>query len=146
MMPVLLAIPAKLATLLTRLSSARASNLDNLNATISSRSTLTQAQAAAGVWAAASRTLTSSAAVIKSVQRGTVQLTGTALTASVSITAVTATKAFIVQSYAGPWDTDATSRVRLALASNGLTVVATRFSYGAGVASSIVAYEVVEFY
>ncbi len=143
MMPALLAIPAKLATLLSRLTAARAGYLDRLDATISSRSTLTQAQAASGVWAAATRTLTSGNS-IKSVQRGTLQIVYPNVTASVAITAVTIGKAFIVASYAGPWDTDATSRVRLSLGATAVT--GTRYSATVGTNSSIVSFEVVEFY
>lgn len=142
MLPALLSLPAKLTTLLGRLTSTRATKLDYLDVAISSRSSLTQAQAASGVWAAATRTLTSNA-VIKSVQRGTLQISsGTSLT--VSITQVTAAKSFVVSTISGPWDTDANSRVRLALASNGASLVATRDLYQGS--SGIVAFEVIEFY
>lgn len=143
MLPALLSVPAKLATLLARLTSTRATKLDNLDALISSRSTLTQAQATAGVWAAATRTLTSWL-TIKSVQRGTLQITASSLTASVTITAVTIGKAFIVTSYSGPWETDDISRVRLSLGATAVT--GTRTSGAQGKSSSIVSFEVVEFY
>lgn len=43
MLPALLSSLAQLTTLVTRLTEARTQNLDNLNATVSSRSTLTSA-------------------------------------------------------------------------------------------------------
>lgn len=142
MLPALLSLPAKLTTLMARLTATRATKLDNLDALISSRSTLTQAQAASGVWAAATRTLTTPAG-IKGVQRGTLQISsGTSLT--VSITPVTAAKSFVVSTISGPWYTDENSRVRLALASNGASLVATRDLYQSS--SGIVAFEVIEFY
>lgn len=144
MLPALLSLPAKISTLLGRLTSTRAGYLDRLDTTISSRSSLTQAQAASGVWSAAARTLTTQVC-IKSVQRGTIQLTAPQLTGSVAISAVTVGKAFIVSSYSGPWDIDASSRVRLSLTST--TVVGTRTSQGSpSTTSCIIAFEVVEFY
>ena len=142
MLPALLSLPAKLTTLLGRLTSTRATKLDYLDVAISSRSSLTQAQAASGVWAAATRTLTTPAG-IKGVQRGTLYISsGTSLT--VSITPVTAAKSFVVSTISGPWYDDANSRVRLALASNGASLVATRDNYQ--YSSGVVAFEVIEFY
>ena len=145
MMPALLSLSSKLATLISRLTSTRASNLDNLNATVSSRSTLTSAQAASAVWGADTRTLTTAPSAIKSIQRGTVQITSQSLTATVSITTVNASKSFITSTIAGPWDQDDVSRLRLAISSNGQSLVATRYAADGGVPSGIVSYEIVEF-
>lgn len=150
MLPALLSLPGKLSTLLTRLSDARATKLDNLDATISSRSTLTQAQAASGVWANATRSLTTQVC-IKSVHRGTIQVVYPNLTASVAISpAVDDKKTFIVCSASGPWEADNVSRLRLALATNGLSIVATRSATTMGgelyPPSGIYSFEVVEFY
>lgn len=143
MLPALLALPGKLTTLMTRLTDTRATKLDNLDATISSRSSLTQAQAASGVWASATRTLTSAPSVIKSVQRGTIQITvGTQ--AWVLITQVVPAKTLIVSSYSGPWDIDENSRIRLSLTLDGLSVRADRT--GVNGHSCYVSFEVVEFY
>ena len=59
-------IKSGIDTLTSRLTATRASNLDKLDATISSRSTLTAQQ----VWSAPSRTLTQSISAIKSIQTG----------------------------------------------------------------------------
>ncbi|MBP8284427.1 MAG: hypothetical protein KAX46_11045, partial [Chromatiaceae bacterium] len=125
MLPALLSLPAKLTTLLGRLTSTRATKLDYLDVAISSRSSLTQAQAASGVWASATRTLTSAPSVIKSVQRGTIQITS-GTQAWVMITQVVPAKTFIVSSYSGPWDIDESSRIRLSLTLDGLSVRADR--------------------
>lgn len=143
MLPALLALPGKLTTLMTRLTDTRATKLDNLDATISSRSSLTQAQAASGVWASATRTLTSAPSVIKSVQRGTIQITS-GTQALVMITHVVPAKTFIVSSYSGPWDIDENSRIRLSLTLDGLSVRADRT--GNNGSSCYVSFEVVEFY
>lgn len=143
MLPALLSLPAKLTTLLGRLTSTRATKLDNLDATISSRSSLTQAQAASGVWASATRTLTSAPSVIKSVQRGTIQITS-GTQAWVMITQVVPAKTFIVSSYSGPWDIDESSRIRLSLTLDGLSVRADRTGFNGQ--SCYVSFEVVEFY
>lgn len=143
MLPALLSLPAKLTSLLARLTSTRAAKLDYLDVAISSRSSLTQAQAASGVWSAATRTLTTPAG-IKGVQRGTLQISSYGTSLTVSITPVTAAKSFVVSTISGPWYDDDNSRVRLALASNGASLVATRDYYQ--YSSGIVAFEVIEFY
>ncbi len=143
MLPALLSLPAKLTTLLGRLTSTRATKLDYLDVAISSRSSLTQAQAASGVWASATRTLTSAPSVIKSVQRGTIQITS-GTQAWVMITQVVPAKTFIVSSYSGPWDIDESSRIRLSLTLDGLSVRADRTGFNGQ--SCYVSFEVVEFY
>ena len=102
MMPALLSLSSKLATLISRLTSTRASNLDNLDAAVSSRSTLTSAQAASAVWGAATRTLTSVSvtsipSIVDSIQRVSGNLT--TQTTDITITAVVVARTFVV--YAG---------------------------------------------
>ncbi len=99
MLPALLSIPAKMATLLSRLTSGRASNLDNLDAAISTRSTLTSAQAASAVWGAATRTLTSVSvtsipSIVDSIQR--VSGSMNVPTTDITINAVVVARTFIV--------------------------------------------------
>lgn len=99
MMPALLSLSSKLATLISRLTSTRASNLDNLDAAVSSRSTLTSAQAASAVWGAATRTLTSVSvtsipSIVDSIQRvsGSMNVS----TTDITINAVVVARTFIV--------------------------------------------------
>ena len=99
MMPALLSLSSKLSTLISRLTSTRASNLDNLNATISSRSTLTSAQAASAVWGAATRTLTSvSVTSIPSIVDSIQRVSGSMIvsTTDITINAVVVARTFIV--------------------------------------------------
>ena len=102
MMPALLSLSSKLATLISRLTATRASNLDNLDAAISTRSTLTSAQAASAVWGAATRTLTSVSvtsipSIVDSIQRVSGSLT--TQTTDITINAVVVARTFVV--YAG---------------------------------------------
>lgn len=139
MLPALLSIPSKISAALTNLTG----QITTLSTLVNTRSTLTQAQAATGVWANATRTLTSAPSVIKSVQRGTIQVTNNTQ-AWVMITAVNPAKTFVVSSISGPWDTDANSRIRITLTGDGLSVRADRT--GTNYSSGIVSFEVVEFY
>lgn len=99
MLPALLSSLAQLTTLVTRLTEARTQNLDNLNATVSSRSTLTSAQAASAVWGAATRTLTSlTVTSIPSIIDTIQQVVGTlsVVSADVTINAVVTAKTIVV--------------------------------------------------
>ena len=100
MLPALLSIPAKMATLLARLTSGRASNLDNLDAAVTTRSTLTLAQAASAVWGAATRTLTSVSvtsipSIVASIQRVSGDMSA-GISLDITITAVTVAKSVVI--------------------------------------------------
>ena len=95
MMPALLSLSSKIANLISLVTSAR----DDLLTAVSSRSTLTSAQAASAVWGAATRTLTSVSvtsipSIVDSIQRvsGIMNVT----TTDITINAVVVARTFIV--------------------------------------------------
>ena len=98
MMPALLSLSSKIANLISLVTSAR----DDLLTAVSSRSTLTSAQAASAVWGAATRTLTSVSvtsipSIVDSIQRVSGNLTNQST--DITINAVVVARTFVV--YAG---------------------------------------------
>jgi hypothetical protein len=145
------AIAGKLSTLLARLTSGRASNLDNLDAAVSTRAAASTALSSttwdgtkAGYLDAA---ITSRLGNIKAIYAGSINVSITSFSASntATITAVNTAKTIILflGHYSGA-ASDTTSNARVEL-TNSTTVTAYAFHAPSGTATITVGYMVVEF-
>jgi hypothetical protein len=152
MMELLLGLPKQVADLLARLTSTRATNLDNLDATTSSRAPASTALSTTNWTSGRAANLdnldaliSSRLGAIKSMQRGYIQIASGATFQTATITAVVPPKSLLMLLGWAVNDTGFNGNNDTAhlTFTNSTTITATRF--GNGTTSPILSYQVVEF-
>jgi hypothetical protein len=151
MIGALMGVPGKLKTLIDRLTSTRATNLDNLDATVSSRAAASTALSTA-TWTSTRAGYMDSYLRIKSIQRGTITIEGsTTMSNTATLSPSVDVSKSLIMHLGVEMISDNTAgfqqmNARVAL-TNSTTVTASLLNNASFDApGAVVGYQVVEFY